>query len=46
LDAFNWLQLPQLTPEEQKIASEVHIRLTGDPAYEYSVRKFLFDFEI
>ncbi|KAJ3036627.1 Radial spoke head protein 9 [Rhizophlyctis rosea] len=37
LDLVNWLQLPDVTPEEMTRIENIHGRFNGDPAYEYPV---------
>ncbi|KAI9140145.1 radial spoke head protein 9 [Paraphysoderma sedebokerense] len=37
LDAFNWVQLPEVTTEQVKQVSELKPRFLGDPAFEYQI---------
>ncbi|KAJ3050059.1 Radial spoke head protein 9 [Rhizophlyctis rosea] len=37
LDLVNWLQLPDVSPEEMTRIEAIHGRFFGDPAYEYPV---------
>ncbi|KAJ3025413.1 UNVERIFIED_CONTAM: Radial spoke head protein 9 [Siphonaria sp. JEL0065] len=35
-DLVNWLQLPEVTPEDMPIIEKITKRFTGDPAFEFS----------
>ncbi|KAI8622293.1 hypothetical protein BC830DRAFT_1090138 [Chytriomyces sp. MP71] len=37
LDLTNWLQLPEVTPEDMRIIDQINKKFTGDPAFEYSL---------
>ncbi|KAI8616197.1 hypothetical protein BC830DRAFT_1063664 [Chytriomyces sp. MP71] len=39
LDLTNWLQLPEVTPEDMHIIDQINKKFTGDPAFEYSLGK-------
>ncbi|EGF81050.1 hypothetical protein BATDEDRAFT_24691 [Batrachochytrium dendrobatidis JAM81] len=38
-DSNNWFQLPEITPEEAKLAELAHGRFYGDPSYEHTIPK-------